>query len=221
MKRSTLLLSLVIATLAAVPAMAATAPKPASGTKSAKPASGTTSAKPAAQPAAKPAGGGSDIGFKSIGGALGYVSPEDLDGAFSIGAFADLGMITPDIGLEARLDWWSHSEEEPAAFTEFNVQDIILGARAKYYFEVDGANWQPFAGAGLAMHFLSAEMTTSVPGFPSISDDASDTKLGLDIGGGIKMPVNPRADFLAESWYSIVSDVSQFALRVGMTYHLK
>lgn len=209
MKYRTLMLSLVIAALAAGPALAATA---------AKTAPATTKSAPAKQSAPPASSGGSDFGFKAIGGALGYVSPEDIDGAFSIGAFADLGMITPDIGLEARLDWWSHSEEEFG--TEVSFQDIILGARGKYYFPVEGANWMPFAGAGLAMHFLSAEITTAIPGFPTISEDLSETKLGFDLGGGIKVPMSPRADFLGETWYSIVSDVSQFSLRLGMSYKL-
>jgi hypothetical protein len=48
----------------------------------------------------------------------------------------------------------------------------------------------------------------------------SATKLGLDIGGGVSTPIGPRSDLLGEAWYGIVSDVSQFSLRVGMSYRL-
>ncbi|HET9326020.1 MAG TPA: outer membrane beta-barrel protein [Candidatus Eisenbacteria bacterium] len=161
----------------------------------------------------------SDLGMKSVGVAAGYVSPEDLDGTFSIGVFADHGTIVPNLGLESRIDFWSTSEE--AFGTEVSIRDIAIGARTKYYFEVAHPSLRPFAGAGLALHLLHAEVTIpAMPGFPEQSFDDSETKLGLDIGGGINMPMNPRWDFNGELWYGIVSDVGQFSLRAGFGYKL-
>ena len=79
--------------------------------------------------AASPAWAQSDLGFKRLGAAVGYVSPEDLDGTIGFGAFADLGTITPRIGLEARMDYWSQSEEAFGA--EASISDLTLGARGK------------------------------------------------------------------------------------------
>ena len=73
----------------------------------------------------------SDLGLKRIGATIGYVSPEDLDGTFGFGVFADLGTITPTIGLDAHLDYWSESQEDFG--TEVSIHDIVLGARGKYY----------------------------------------------------------------------------------------
>ena len=47
-----------------------------------------------------------------------------------------------------------------------------------------------------------------------------DTKLGLDLGGGISTAMNAKNDFHAEAWYGIVSDVNQFAVRVGVSHKL-
>jgi opacity protein-like surface antigen len=161
----------------------------------------------------------SDLGFKSVGAAVGYVSPEDLDGTFSIGVFADHGTITPQIGLESHLDFWSWSEE--AYGVEAAVSDISLGARGKYYFEVAHSSIRPFAGAGLGLHFVHAEVTVPPQGgFPEMSAEDSSTKLGLDLGGGMATTIGPKTDLLAEIWYGIVSDVGQFSLRVGMSYKL-
>jgi opacity protein-like surface antigen len=159
------------------------------------------------------------FGLKAIGGALGFVSPEGIDGTFSIGAFANLGTITPDIALETRLDYWSKSEESFGA--KASVGDINFGVRGKYLFETSNPKVTPFAGAGLGLHHISAKATTpAVPGFPSMTVEDSQTKLGLDFGGGITTRLSPRADFLAEAWYSIVSDVNQFSLRVGVSQRL-
>jgi opacity protein-like surface antigen len=158
----------------------------------------------------------SDMGLKNLGVAVGYVSPDNLDGTFGIGAFAGWGMITPRIGLESRLDYWSWSESAFGA--ESKVRDIGLGARGKYYFETGNPGLQPFVGTGLALHLVKAEVTAEIPGFPPMSVSDSETKLGLDLGGGLAMPINPRTAFLGELWYGIVPDVSQFSLRAGVSF---
>jgi opacity protein-like surface antigen len=160
-----------------------------------------------------------DLGLKHVGVALGYVSPESLDGTVSFGVFADHGTIAPNWGLESRLDYWGWSEN--AFGTETSIRDVSIGARTKYHFETKNTNLRPFAGAGLGIHFLSSEV--SIPasgGFPAMSDTYSENQLGLDIGGGFATTVSPRAEFLAEAWYGIVSDMSQFSLRAAMQFKI-
>src|SRR5262245_16845679 len=161
----------------------------------------------------------SDLGLKAVGMSLGFVSPEDLGGTVSFGVFADHGTIVPQVGLESRIEYWSSSEE--AFGVETKVSDIVAGARAKYYFPVASPSIRPFAGGGLALHFVHAEASVANPfGGPAITAEDSQTKLGLDLGGGIAMPINPQWDFLGELWYGIVSDVGQFSLRAGLSYKL-
>jgi len=161
----------------------------------------------------------SNLGLKNLGVAVGFVSPENINGTFSIGAFADLGTITPRIGLEARLDTWSHSENDFGV--EASIRDVTLGARGKYFFEVANPKIRPFAGAGLALHFIGEKVAIPAQGgFPAMTASDSQTKLGLDLGGGFATSINPRADFLGEVWYGAVSDVSQFSLRAGVSYKL-
>ena len=74
----------------------------------------------------------SDIGFKNVGIAVGYVSPENLDGVFGIGGFADLGTVAPNIGLEARLDYWGWSETNFGI--ETGVRDVTFPAPLKQLF---------------------------------------------------------------------------------------
>jgi len=162
--------------------------------------------------------GQSNIGFKSVGASVGYVSPEDLDGTLGLGVFADLGQVTPQISLEPRIEYWSQSEEAFGA--KASLTDIAIGARGKYFFQVANPRLRPFAGAGLGLHFLSAEMEISVPGFPTMTSDASETKLGFDFGGGVETSLSPRVNFHAEMWYGIVSDASQLSLRLGLSRKL-
>ena len=161
----------------------------------------------------------SNMGLKRIGAAVGYVSPENLDGTFSLGVFADMGTITPNISLEPRIDFWSWSDEQFGAKT--SVSDVQFGARGKYWFEVPNSKIRPFAGAGLGIHFLHAKVEIPAQGgFPAEEADDSTNKLGLDLGGGIETAMNERTSLHAEIWYGLVSDFNQFNLRVGVSQKL-
>ena len=51
--------------------------------------------------------GQANIGFKGIGGKVGLVMPEDpIESTFGLGVVANLGTITPDIHLDAFIDFW-------------------------------------------------------------------------------------------------------------------
>jgi opacity protein-like surface antigen len=202
MTRKILLLAVAVSALTASAAPATTATKTSSTRK--------VSSEPAHH---------SSLGLKQVGVALGYVSPENVDGAFSFGGFADWGQIAPNWGLESRIDYWSHSESSFGA--DASIHDIVVGARTKYYFPVANPKLQPFAGGGLGLHFLEAKVETPAqPGIPAMSLSSSDTKLGIDLGGGVAMPINMKANFLGEAWYTVVSDVSQLQLRAGVSFKL-
>ena len=161
----------------------------------------------------------SALGLETIGASVGFVSPEDLGSTFSLGAYAGCGTIAPNVGLETRLDYWSTSENVYGF--ESSLRDIALGARAKYFFNVTGSTIRPFAGGGLGIHFLRAEVT--IPAFfgmPAQSASESDTKFGVDMGGGFATALSPKYDLIGEAWFGIVSNLNQLSLRVGLSYKL-
>ena len=166
--------------------------------------------------AAQPAMAQSNLGFKRGGIAVSMVSPENIDATLGVGVFADMGTIAPRWGLESRLDWWSHSES--FFNVDASVTDVTLGGRTKYQFPTSNPNVQPFMGAGLGIHFLSMEVGAIDP-FSGLafSTSASETRLGLDVGGGVTTAMNPSMNFHAEAWYGLVSDFNQFSLRVGLS----
>jgi opacity protein-like surface antigen len=165
----------------------------------------------------------SRIGFRGAGLSLGVVEPENIDAAFGFGALLDLGAVARDVRLEAHVDYWWRSEDAFGA--ETSVRDLALGARSKYVFPIANPRLRPFAGAGLGIHFVEVEATTpelNVGGlvFPATTVQDSDTKIGLDLGGGIAYSVSPRASLLSELWYSFVSDVDHLSLRFGVLWKL-
>ncbi len=155
----------------------------------------------------------SNLGLKAMGGTVGLVSPESGDATAGFGAFADLGTLAPQVRLTTHLDYWSHSEDAFGGASA-SVSDLALSARGTYLFSVASPRIQPYAGVGLGLHFLSAKV--EVPGFLAV--ESSDTKLGLELGGGFEAPMGPKTAFLGELWYGVVSDFNQLALRVGLSY---
>lgn len=166
----------------------------------------------------------SDLGFKRIGAQVGLVDPENSSSTLGLGVFVDHGTLAPRFQLRSHLDYWGKSEDVPFGGTA-SVRDIAIGCRARYMFPVTSPRVQPYAGGGLGLHFLHGKveipdqviMGVPVPGSTSSS---SDTKLGLDLGGGIESPINPSTNFLAELWFGIVSDVNTVSLKVGLAHAL-
>lgn len=165
---------------------------------------------------AQPARAQSDLGLKRGGIDIAMVSPENVNSSLGLGVFVDHGTIAPRWGLESRLDWWSHSETDFGL--DASLTDITLGERAKYHFATTNPNVQPFAGFGLGMHFLSADVVALDPiSGTAFKASSSETRLGLDFGGGITTALNPSLDFVGEAWYSVVSDFNQFSIRAGLS----
>ncbi len=168
----------------------------------------------------------SDVGLKSIGVDLGYVSPENIDGTLGFGAFADLGALSPKVHLSTHLGYWSKSESDPILQSEAKISDVSLMTRARYYFPVSSPKFQPYAGGGLGLHFLKA--TFSTPDFdlgggfiiPGMEVSDSTTKLGVDLGGGFVTPVGQSTDLYGDMWYGMVEDFSQLSMKVGLAWHL-
>src|SRR5437867_2231295 len=94
----------------------------------------------------------SDVGFKSLGVDLGYVSPENVDGTLGFGGFADLGALSPKVRLSTHLGYWGKSQD--AGFGSASFHDISLTGRVRYMFPVWSRKFQPYAGGGVGLPCL-------------------------------------------------------------------
>ncbi len=170
---------------------------------------------------AKAARGG--LGLNRLGVEAGLVDPEAVGSTLGFGAFADLGTLAPDVRLSSHLGYWSKSENDFGA--EASLRDISVGARARYMFHVTSPKFQPYAGAGLGLHFFHTKVQTPdmdlgggfiIPGFTA---EDSATKVGLDLGGGVVTPLSPKTDLLVDFWYT-VADIDQLSMKAGLSFQL-
>jgi opacity protein-like surface antigen len=163
-----------------------------------------------------------EIAFTGVGGHLDYVDAENMDAVLGFGGLVDLGMITPEIGIEGNVDYWSKSYDSLYGSTTFRL--ISIGATGKYHFAAKGVPLRPFAGAGLALHLAHASFDYNAGHLPYAGyiaeDSSSDSKIGIDLCGGTLYGLNEKLDLLGELRYRLVSDVNQIVLRGGIIYRM-
>jgi len=164
-----------------------------------------------------------NIGWRSIGGDIGLVDPENVGGTLGFGAFADLGILSTRFHLSPQISYWSKSED--AFGVSASVSDISFAARGKYMFPVSSRSFQPYAGGGLGIHFVTAKVTIDdqiIGGFfiPGMSASDTQSKIGLDMGGGFVAPLSAKTDLTGDLWYTFVSDVSHLSMTLGLAFKL-
>lgn len=152
------------------------------------------------------------LGFYGIGGRLSYVNPESLDGTIGFGVHADLGEVfVENLRIFPSIEYWSKSEGGGGFDVDFS--QLAVNADARYYFPTSG-NIAIFAGGGLVLAFNSADVNTPFGG-----GDATSTDIGLDLLGGIDLPIQENLNFTAEAKF-LASDLSVFKISAGVTYML-
>lgn len=163
----------------------------------------------------------SNIGLQSVGGRLFYT---DFSGssAIGVGGVVGLGEIAPQISLEGNVDYWSKSFGS-GDFSS-SLRDIAIGGTVKYLFSTKDAQIKPFVNGGLALHLLNSKTETPSGSIGGINYGGSysntDTKIGIDIGGGAAYAMSPTLDLVGAAMYRLVSNTNQLFLSVGALVHL-
>lgn len=163
-----------------------------------------------------------NIGFMGIGGKLGYVKPEDIDGTFGLGFLVDLGTITPLLRLEGNVDYWSKSYDDDFRDldADWKYSDLSFGATTKYFFPTQG-NVNPYAGGGLAIHIFSRKWESEEAHPVRGRDwDDSETDIGFHMVGGIETDLSPQMKGAGEFRYTI-ADPNNWGIFCLITYLLK
>jgi len=172
---------------------------------------------------AVPGTAATNLALRGVGAAVSMVDPDDVDMTVGFNLLVDLGMVANNVGIESYGMFWQQSEDMFGG--EVSVRDIAFGARAKYLVPLQSGKIHPFAGGGLGFHVVTASVNTPEYNFggliiPATSLDETELKLGLDIGAGALFDVGDRVGILTDVWYTMVSDVSQLALRGGVMFKL-
>jgi opacity protein-like surface antigen len=147
---------------------------------------------------------------------VGYVAPEDpLESTIGFGAEVGFGLTNvPNFTFCLEGNYWSknYSEDVMGTTWDMTFSDISVGVSAAYEFSEVSPKIHPYIGAGAGLHMVKAE--TEVMG---ISVSATDNKFGGHAFGGVKVPVTPLVNFIAEARYALV-DPDYLGIYGGLTY---
>jgi len=161
-----------------------------------------------------------DIGLKAVGGKVGFVMPEDpIDNTIGLGVVVDLGTITPDIALQAHVDYWGKTYK--AGYYEWTFSEILIGATAKYYLPGSGP-MKFYGGGGIDFIIASSKGKYTGPqdywGYDTDVSD-SDTEIGFHVLGGLDYPFSESMTGFAELKYTL-NGVDFFSISAGVKFQM-
>jgi len=145
------------------------------------------------------------LGFRGLGARIGFVDPEGASSTVDLGLHIDAGEFVQHVHIVPLVEYWK------VGASGVDVSDLMLGSDVNVDFPVEGGRLTPYAGGGLGLHFVKAD--------DPLGFSASDTKLGLNIQGGIKNQMMPNLGIFGEVKYNFVSDVNQLKITGGFTYN--
>jgi hypothetical protein len=133
-------------------------------------------------------------GMSGVGFKLGVTKPEDLDQTVTVGGHVEFEQAGSRLHLLPGLMMWS----------EEGATDINPNFDVYYYFASEGTV-TPYLGTGLGIHILD------------FRGGGSDTQLGLNLFGGVRVPM--AASHLFVEARAVAGGTSQFGILGGMTFH--
>lgn len=150
----------------------------------------------------------SSLGFKGVGGRLGYLDADGLDsGTIVFGAHVYLGEIIPQLALVPSIDYAKKSQD--VGTVEVDVSALSINGDVRYYFPT-GGNVDIFAEGGLAWVRTKADAGQF--------GDVSESEIGLNLGGGAEIPLSDNLVGTAMLIY--VTEGEQIKIMGGITFLL-
>jgi hypothetical protein len=87
------------------------------------------------------------VGVKSVGMNVGWVSPQDVDGTWTVGASLDLGLPMVNLSFSPFVNYWSRSET--LLGIDANFSDVEFGGTAKLAIPTAHPSITPIICAGV------------------------------------------------------------------------
>ena len=191
----------LLAVVAATAVLFTTVPGPAHAATA--PAAGT-----------RPAGG---YGFTGVDAMTATVFQEGQSSFSGLGIRARLhdARLLENVEFLPTVEYWRNS----STVDLFNVatvrRDAALSADARWMFP--GEAWRAYAGAGLAVHFLSDQL--NAPSLGLVDRKHSLTKGGLTLLGGVAFGTKSRLGNFIEVKGHLVGGFRQLKINMGLSWN--
>jgi opacity protein-like surface antigen len=164
-----------------------------------------------AAPAFAQRGRSAGLGIQGLGVRLGLTDPEDASSALMYGVHLDAGTLVSNLHLVPSLEYWSVGTDVGIYNSDYS--DLAIKLDANLDFPLQDQRLVPYFGGGVGIHRIKFD--TNVPNI----SDASDTKFGFTIQGGLRNEFTPNLSLFGELGYTFVENANQLRLLGGFTYH--
>jgi hypothetical protein len=198
---------LVRATLAAPIALAllcALAPAGLAAT-----AAGTTPAAPL------PVRSGGLVGFDAMTGTVFQEGQSSFSG-IGMRLRVRSASLKPNLEFMPTMEYWQNTSRLDAFDIRTRRRDATLGLDARWSF-IGTKTWQPYAGAGFALHFLDDELRAPRYGTPRASTGV--VRGGLDALAGVDFGMGSRIGSFVEFKFHNVSHYRQLKFNTGLSWN--
>lgn len=98
---------------------------------------------------------------------------------------------------------------------DFKLKWFEINADANYYFEVSNPKIKPYGLAGLNLSIVSVPSFSF--GFLGKTEETSQTKLGINIGGGADFNIDKNITPFTQIKYNL-SEFDQLSIMIGVRY---
>lgn len=162
-----------------------------------------------AAPAARAAGG-----FTGLDAMTATVFQEDQSSFSGLGLRFKLADSRLVEGIEflPTVEYWRNSSTVDAFGLRAVRRDATISGDARWLFPGDA--WRFYAGAGLAVHFLSSEVT-----LPGLRGNDSLTKGGLTLLGGVVFGQQAKIGNFLEAKGHLVGGYRQLKINMGLSWN--
>lgn len=159
--------------------------------------------------------------LRAVGLHAGYISPENIDGTWNAGLYFEVGAPLLGVYLQPFVTYWNQSVggATNSMSASADMKDWSVGANLKWLFPVPTPKVHPFVAAGGAVHRFSSDASMSF-GPNMLSPSASDSKFGVQFGGGVELDMGRSWSLVGQSFYHVVSDVNQWTVGGALQIHL-
>lgn len=120
-----------------------------------------------------------------------------------------------DIEFMPTVEYWRNSSRVEAFDLHTVRRDATLGTDVRWMFP--GEAWRAYAGAGVAVHFLSDEV--NAPGLGLNNEKDSLTKGGLALLGGVAFGTKSRLGNFIELKGHLVPSFRQLKINMGLSWN--
>ena len=178
-----------------------------------------------------------NLGFRGVGVEGGYIVPNTVKDAYTVGARIDLGYLGPGFRVVPSLTYWSSElkdeevgeleerladlvvrESEPGTprpdvdLGEIAWTDVILGVDGHFVWRIP-LGLLGYAGAGASAHLLDGQGEAIADTF--IEDLLDSVRAGFNLHAGLEIPVHDRFRLYSTGRYEMLGDLRYFETRVG------